>query len=398
MNLAKNFLFLPLTVLGLLAALPAQAADPLKIGILLPLTGTLASDGNRLLKANQLAVTQINAANLPGLPGGKVELVVADTQSKPEIARSEAERLISREKVSIVVGGYSSASVLPATQVVERYRVPFIVTSATADAITERGLQFVFHVAPKGSWSARDIANFIEYLNTKKGQNIDKVALAYEDGPFGQSVSKAYKDLLPSRGLQIVAEESFRTGSPDLSTQAAKLKASGAKLVLIVCYVDDESMLLRALAAQQYRPYVLGYGGGHVHPTLLKLGDVAEGSFGVVEWMADMQKPASKAFAGAFTAAYGTAPLSNSAQAYAATWAAALAASEVKGADPVAIRDALRKISIKDGPASLLPNNALAFDKDGQNQIGTVMTQVIGNKFVTVWPEAFAADQVKLAK
>ncbi|WP_163893164.1 ABC transporter substrate-binding protein, partial [Proteus mirabilis] len=81
-----------------------------------------------------------------------------------------------------------------------------------------------------------------------------------------------YKTYLPEQGIQFVAEETFRTGSADLSTQAAKLKASGADLVLIVCYVDDETVLLRALAAQQYKPLVLGYGGGHVHPTLLQLG------------------------------------------------------------------------------------------------------------------------------
>lgn len=383
---------------SVLPAGAAQAANPLKIGVLVPMTGATAGDGARLLKAHELAAKQINeAGGIKGLGGAKVELVVADTQSKPEVGRSEAERLISRAGASVLLGAWASAVTIPSMQVAERYRTPFIVTSAVTDSITEQKLQFVFRVSPKGSWAAKDVIDFIAFLR-QKGQKIDKVALAYEDGPFGQTVSKGYKAGLPEKGIAIVAEETFRTGSPDLSTQAAKLKASGADLVLIVCYVDDESVLLRALAAQQYKPLVLGYGGGHVHPTLLKLGPLVEGAFGVVEWMEDVKKPASESFVKTFKEAYGEAPLSNSAQAYAATWAAALAADAAASRDAIKIRDALRKLKLPSGPASLLPNDALAFDENGQNIVGNVMSQVIDGNFVTVWPEAVASKPIKLPK
>lgn len=383
---------------SILPAGAAQAADALKVGVLVPMTGATAGDGARLLKAHELAAKQINAAGgIAGLGGAKIELVVADTQSKPEVGRSEAERLISRAGASVLLGAWASAVTIPSMQVAERYRTPFIVTSAVTDSITEQKLQFVFRVSPKGSWAAKDVIDFIGFLR-QKGQKIDKVALAYEDGPFGQTVSKGYKAGLPAKGIAIVAEETFRTGSPDLSTQAAKLKASGADLVLIVCYVDDESVLLRALAAQQYKPMVLGYGGGHVHPTLLKLGPLVEGAFGVVEWMEDVKKPASESFVKTYKEAYGEAPLSNAAQAYAATWAAALAADAARSREPLAIRDALRKLKLSSGPASLLPNDALAFDENGQNIVGNVMSQVIDGNFVTVWPEAVASKPIKFAK
>jgi branched-subunit amino acid ABC-type transport system permease component/ABC-type branched-subunit amino acid transport system substrate-binding protein len=375
----------------------AQAApDPLKLGVLVPLTGATAADGERLLKAHELAAREINArGGIAALGGARIELVVADTQSKPETGRSEAERLISRRGVSAILGAWASAVTIPSMQVAERYRTPFIVTSAVTDSITEQGLQFVFRVSPKGSWAAKDVVEFIRYLR-RKGVAIGRVALAYEDGPFGQTVSNGYKSTLPKHGLEIVAEESFRTGSPDLSTQAAKLKASGADLVLIVCYVDDETVLLRALAAQRYKPLVLGYGGGHVHPTLLQLGRTVEGSFGIVEWMPDVQKPATEAFAKAYEAAYGTPPLSNAAQAYAATWAVALAAEAAASRRPLELRDALRRLNVSEGPASLLPNDALAFDEHGQNQVGNVMSQVVDGRFVTVWPEAVASQPVRL--
>lgn len=375
----------------------AHAAAPLKIGVLAPITGATAADGARLLKAHQLAVKEINAAGgIAGLSGAKVELLIADTQSKPEVGRHAAERLIARDEVSALLGAWASAVTMPSMQVAERYRTPFIVTSAVTDSITERNLQFVFRVSPKGSWAARDVGSFIEYLRGK-GVAIDKVALAYEDGPFGQAVSKGYKQGLPAQGIRIVGEETFRTGSPDMSTQAAKLKATGADLVLIVCYVDDEVVLLRALTAQRYKPMVLGYGGGHVHPTLLRLGPMIEGAFGIVEWMPDLKKAATEQFANAYKAAYGEMPLSNAAQAYAATWAIALAADAARSRDPVKLRDSLRALRLDNGPASLLPNEALDFDVAGQNNVGNVISQVIGGRFVTVWPEAVAGQGLRVA-
>lgn len=384
--------------LALFCVASVQAAEPFRIGVLVPLTGPTATDGARLLKAHQLAAKEINAAGgIAGLGGAKIELVIADTQSKPEVGRSEAERLISRKGVSAMLGAWSSSVTMPSMQVAERYRTPFIVTSAVTDSITERKLRFVFRVSPKGSWAAKDVVGFIDYLRSK-GAAINKVALAYEDGPFGQTVSKGYQAGLPAHGIKIVAEETFRTGSPDLSTQAAKLKASGADLVLIVCYVDDEAVLLRAFAAQKYRPLVLGYGGGHVHPSLLRLGPLVEGAFGIVEWMADVNKPATQKFAAAYKAAYGDAPLSNSAQAYAATWAVALAADAARSRDTIQLRDAIRRLRIADGPASLLPNDALAFDEHGQNKVGNVMSQIIDGRFVTVWPEAVASQPPRLTR
>lgn len=389
---------LPLVAMAIGAAGPAHAASELKIGVLVSLTGTSAADGTRLLNAHQLAAKQINdAGGIAGLGGAKINLVVADTQSKPEVARSETERLISREKVSVVLGAWASATTIPSVQVAERYRVPFVVTSAVTDAITEQSMQFVFRVSPKGSWAAKDVGAFIGDLR-QHGVALDKVAIAYEDGPFGQTVSAGYRKELAAQSIKLVADESFRTGSADVSTQVAKIKASGADLVLIVAYIDDESVLVRSMAAQQYRPYILGYGGGHTHPTLLELGDLVEGAFGVVEWMPDLKNPAAKAFADAYKAAYGALPLSNSAQAFAATWVSALGADAAHSADPVAIRDALRQLKLKDGPATLLPNDALAFDESGQNHVSNVMSQVIDGKFVTVWPTNFAAQPFKPRK
>lgn len=377
-----------------LGAGTALAQDTVKIGVLVPITGNNAADGGRMLKAHELAARQINeAGGIKSLGGAKVELVVADIQSKPEISRSEADRLINRGNVSVLMGAWASATTIPAMQISDRNGVPFIVTSAVTDSITEQGLKNVFRVAPKARWFADNVAAFMADLNAGDTK-IRKVALAFEDGPYGQSVSKNYKETLLAKGVFVVAEESFKTGTPDLSTQAAKLKASGADAVLIVSYVDDEVVLLRAMAAQKFTPVIIGFGGGHVHQTLLQAGGIADRTFGIVEWMPDVSKPASIAFVKAFGAAYNNEiPLSNQAQAFASTWIAAMAIDAAASRDPAKVRDALARIKVTDGPAAVLPDDVIEFDERGQNTVGAVVAQVIGGKFVTVWPASVAVQK-----
>lgn len=377
----------------------AYAQTTLKIGVLVPLTGNNAADGSRMLRSHELAAKQINdAGGLKNLGGAKVELLVADTQSKPEVSRSETEKLINRGNVAAMIGALGSATTIPAMQVAERAKIPFMISTAVADNLTEQGFKNVFRVSPKGKWAADNAYDFLGFLKSK-GVKVEKLALAYEDGPYGQSVAKNYDTFLSSKGYDIVARESFRTGSSDLNTQVAKIKASGADALLIVSYVDDETVLLRAMAAQQFKPIVIGYGGGHVNQVLLKLGEVVEGSYGIVEWANDVNKASSLAYVKAHETAYkGESPLSNSAQAYVSTWAIALAADAAGSIEPQKIRAALASMKLPTGPGTVLPADGLQFDADGQLAVRNVVVQIIGGKFVTVFPEAIAAGKIVLPR
>lgn len=398
MKLVRKLAAIPLLALALSPGLTA-AQETLKIGVLLPITGNNAADGSRVLRSHELAAKQINAAGgIKSLGGAKVELVVVDIQSKPEVSRTEAERLVNQGNISAMIGALGSATTIPAMQVAERGRVPFLIPNAVADNLTEQGFKNVFRVSPKGRWAAESADSFLGFLKSK-GVKADKLALAFEDGPYGQSVSKSYEAHLTAKGHQIVAKESFRTGSPDLSTQVAKLKASGADALLIVSYVDDETVLLRAMAAQQYQPTIIGYGGGHVHPVLLKLGNVVEGTFALVEWAPGLNKPAAVDYVKAYQDENkGDTPFGSQAQAYAATWAVANAAEAAASREPAKIRDALAALNLASGPGTLLPSARLQFDANGQLPVSFVAVQIVGNKYVTVWPEAYASSPIVTKK
>lgn len=376
--------------MALSTSVPASAQEVFKIGVLLPLSGGNA-DSQRVLRGHELAAKQINdAGGIKSLKGAKIQLVVGDIQSKPDVARSEAERLATRENVHMMVGAFATATTIPAMQVSDRNGVPFIIVQAVTDNLTEQGLKYVFRIGPKAKWFSEEAAAFVEYLNSK-GAKISKIALAYEDGPFGQSASANYRAALSARGMQVVAEESFKTGSPDLGTQAAKLKASGAEMVLLASYLNDNALLLRAFAALRYSPMVLGYSNTFLQPALLELGAPINLKFGITDWMPDLARKAANDFAEAYTTAYKESSIGGPAAAFATIYVAAAAAEIAGSLDRDALRKAMHEIKITDGPGAVLPEAAIAFDENGQNKIGLIVSQVIDGKFVTVWPEAYAA-------
>ena len=135
---------------SLLAAPSILRAQPasVKLGILQPVTGALAQDGELGRLGAQLAIEAINAAGgIKSLGGAKIEMVFADARSNPEAATQEVERL-QAEGVAAIVGGFASPICLAASQAAARYNLPYIVDVGVADSIVDRGLANTFRFAP----------------------------------------------------------------------------------------------------------------------------------------------------------------------------------------------------------------------------------------------------------
>jgi branched-chain amino acid transport system substrate-binding protein len=146
--MGKRKIFAVLTVWAFVLVLVptlSMAVDNVKIGIMLPLSGGLAKLGESSKWADQFAVDEVNAeGGIKSLGGAKLELIIADTQGKPELGQTIAEQLIHRDKVDIILGCWNSAVTLPASATAERYKVPFLVQSSVNMQITDRGFKYVF--------------------------------------------------------------------------------------------------------------------------------------------------------------------------------------------------------------------------------------------------------------
>ncbi len=378
----------------------APAAKTVKVGALYPLTGDLAKLGEENKDGLQLAVDEINAAGgIKSMGGAKIELVWGDTQGKPEVGISEVTRLAEQEGVVTIIGAYQSGVTTPATQEAERLGVPFIVSMAVSDKITERGFKYTFRICPKASWYAKDQVSFVKDLKSLAGLDVKKVALLHEDTDFGESTAAGQKKYLAEAGMEMVLEVKYSASAADLTTEVSKVKAANPDVVLTTTYLNDSVLIARAREALGMTniPFI-DAAGGTVDPEFIKqLGATAEGWFTEVEFT--KYAAGAETLNNAYKAKFGADITGNGAYAYQAGYVIADALERSASTDRNAVRDAIAKTNLPSGPHMVLPTDKLVFGEDGQNPSAPLfVVQVQGGELIPVWPAKYAAKPVVLSK
>lgn len=394
--------FLVVTGTGVTAAalgFPAIAQGPTEvlIGSVLPMTGPIAPIGRTNRQGLELAVEEINAAGgIKALNGAKLRIIDGDHEGKPEKAISETERLI-RQGVHVLFGAYQVASTVPSTQVAERFKIPYLVPVTAPDIVVERGFKYVFKVSPKSSWYARDQVRFLEYIGQKTGKPVQTVALLHEATLYGQTVSKYQREFLAKSGIKIVADISYQTNAPDLTSEIAKLKAAQPGAILATSYISDAILITKTMAELQADAGgLVGASAGHIDPAYITgLGSMAEYSLTPGEWNPDLKKSGSsahnQAINEAFKKRFGVEMNGHAAENYVAVYVLKDALDRAKSLDPQKLRDALAATDFA-GDRNILPYERIVFDATGQNKNAQlVMLQVQGASFRTVWPTEYAA-------
>ncbi|HSV85343.1 MAG TPA: ABC transporter substrate-binding protein, partial [Levilinea sp.] len=179
----------------------------IKVGALLPLTGTDAINGQNQQHAHNWAVEKINEnGGIQCLGGAQLQMVYGDSQGKPASGNSETERLITRENVITVMGAFHSGVTITATEITERYRVPFIVPNALAGAITERGLKYVFKTAVSIEQMATDSAKFAADLGA------GTAVVLTPNITFGEEFAKAWDRELDAAGITLIRQIGYPAG------------------------------------------------------------------------------------------------------------------------------------------------------------------------------------------
>jgi branched-chain amino acid transport system substrate-binding protein len=234
-------------------ALRAQTAS-IKIGILQPLTGALAFDGQAGQLGADFAIKAINAAGgVKALGGANLEAVKGDALSTPEGGVSEVERM-QAEGVCAIVGGFASPICLAASQAASRYDLPYIVDVGVNDQIVNRGLKNTFRFGPGASIvSAQALDNLVK-LNDAAGKPIKTIVLVHEDGLFGSGLAKLLETELPKRGFEVIDSIAHPTPSRDMSNVALQIKAKNPDLVIPSSYYGEFVLLARTMEQQHIKP------------------------------------------------------------------------------------------------------------------------------------------------
>jgi branched-chain amino acid transport system substrate-binding protein len=396
-------------VLALGLANGAWAQTPVKIGVLMPLTGNAASAGNSSKIAIELGAEIVNnahpelvplplaaTAGLPGLGGAKIELVVADHQGNPSVGQSQTLRLITQEQVVALTGSYHSSVTLTTSATAERYGIPFVNGESVAANLTERGFKTFFRVTPLASDFAKNYMDFMADLG-KMGHPIKTLGLVFENTEYGTSVADTVRTYAKERGLNVVADIAYGANTSDVSSQVLQLKDKKPDAVIFISYTSDAILYVKTMKALDYLPPVMiaDDAGFSDHSFIESSASLAQGLMNRSAW--SVGKPGSVTYKinEMYKAKSGHDLDDPSGRAMQGFLVLAEAINRAGSTKPDAIIKALAETNL--GPDQVMMGyKGVKFDAKGQNTLAaTYLIQMQGKDYVAVWPEKSAEKPIQ---
>ena len=368
----------------------AQTAA-LKVGVLLPRSGAQAGIGQDCQRGVDVAPGLLKELGLPVL-----EIMNADTETKVEVARSRAEKLIS-DGAQVLVGAFDSGQSTAIAQVAEQKGIPYIVNIAAAPQITEQGYKFVFRNFPTAGMILNDAFANQKELFEQAGAAPKTVVFMHINDTFGTAMKGGIGAVMPKFNLPytIVDTIAYDLAARDLSVEVAKAKATGADALLMVSRLNDAILLTRELVKQRWSPMaILSMGPGWYEDQYLKtLGKLSDGPLSFVPWY-DPNKPLSKKLEEALAkSSPGVNLNTNHVYTFEAVLVAADAYKRAGSSDPAALADAIRKSDITNNAS---PGPGILFNEKGQNdKLKGSAIQNRDGKLVTVAPKVAANAKVE---
>jgi len=278
------------------AALAATAALPLgaraqsaaiKVGVLHPVTGALAYSGNLSRLGATLAIDEINAAGgIKALGGAKLQALLGDAQSKPEVGASEVEKM-NEQGAAAIVGSYASAICLATTQAAAKYNIPHVVDVGVADQIVERGLKNTFRFGPGYKIITQAAINNLHIMNTLAGKPARTVMIIHEESLFGTGTANLLAAQLPGMGYEVKEIVKHANPTRDFNNIVLRMKAVNPDIVIPANYYNEYALLLRTMKQQGVKPKavfsVLG-GAASSFKFVKEFADAANGVIDVNHW------------------------------------------------------------------------------------------------------------------
>jgi branched-chain amino acid transport system substrate-binding protein len=373
---------------GAPAAVRGEARE-IKVGQIHPLSGFLAFDGGLVVNGLILAVEEINhGGGVKALGGARIVLAGGDTQGKVEVGMAEAERLV-RNGVVALMGPYQSPVAYAVSQLCEKEQVPFVITVAVADNVTERGFQYTFRVQPNARVMTDKSLDQLADLAKATGTSVKTVAILYEDGLFGTSIAGHVEKHARTLGMTLVEKIGYNFRTPDVTTEVTKLKAAKPDLVCVSGYFADALLIARTATELRLetRAVVGISSGGFSNPKFLadqpQLADlIMDGNY----WHNPRSERAKRVLE-AYQKRFGAPMSSHSVQSYSAMMVVKDALERAGSADRGKLREALARTNLAD---HILPQGPIQFDKTGENvNAQSVLLQNQGGRTVVVGPAPF---------
>jgi len=256
----KKLLSLLIAVSFLFAA-PALAKDTLKIGLMCPLTGSWASEGQDMKQILELLADQVN--NAGGLLGKDVEVVVGDDGGDPRTAALAAQRLATRD-VAGVIGTYGSSITEASQNIYAAAKIIQIANGSTAIRLTEKGLKYFFRTCPRDDEQGR-VA-----VETILGQGYERVAILHDNTTYAKGLADEANGRLEDEDADVVFFDALTPGEQDYNTILTKMKATNPDVVFFTGYYPEAGLLLRQKTEMGWDVPFIG-GDANNNPDLVKI-------------------------------------------------------------------------------------------------------------------------------
>lgn len=261
------------------AAVPlaaAQGAEPVRIGVMLPLTGSAALAGTSILEGMRFAADEANAKG--GIKGRPVQLFIENDEGSTTKGVTAVRKLIESDKVVAISGTYVSAVALAATKVAREFKVPMVSGGSTSSNVTDAntpGDPWFFRAFPgsdeQGAQSARDI---VKKLNAKQ------VAVIHENSIYGSSLAEQMKKMIPQFGGEVVSVESYNSDERDFYSVLTKVRARQPEAIYIAGLMDAGAQIIKQTREIGMKTALVG-SGSMMSDKLVELAGPASEGFAV---------------------------------------------------------------------------------------------------------------------
>ncbi|MDR2141642.1 MAG: branched-chain amino acid ABC transporter substrate-binding protein [Deltaproteobacteria bacterium] len=275
--------------LAVFAPGPAQAADPIRIGLMAPTTGPWANEGQDMVKVVEILVNKVNSSG--GINGSMIALEIGDDGGTPKTATLAAQRLVTRGVVA-VVGTYGSAVTEASQDIYDEAGVVQIATGSTSIRLSEKGLKLFFRTCPRDDEQGRVLAQKVKELGFKKP------AIIHDNTSYAKGLAEEVQAMFSSLGLVVAYFDTITPGERDFAVALSKIKAQNPDIIVFTGYYPEASTLLRQKREMGWDVAIIG-GDATNNRALVELaGPAAAAGYYFVSppGPGDMKSPVAKEF------------------------------------------------------------------------------------------------------
>ncbi|MCZ6718692.1 MAG: ABC transporter substrate-binding protein [Gammaproteobacteria bacterium] len=272
MRTSAKLVWLLLGAAVIVACSTGSDDDTIRIGVTQPLTGPVAASGNYVVQGAEIAATFLNDSG--GLLGKEVQLFIEDNKSNPREAVASVEKLIMRDRVSVLMGAWSSTYTLAVMPRLIEHGVPMVVETSSSDKITTSANPWIFRISPTSAMEA-------EAFSAKVADfGIAKADFLVVNNDWGRGAADRFAEMLERNSIEVGVIETMDARAQDLSAQLAKIKASDGDTLFLTTGVEQITLVLKQAREQRLTHRIITTGGSSSPSQLIEqAGDAAEGTF-----------------------------------------------------------------------------------------------------------------------